>query len=243
MCYATSLRKKREEIEQRLLNKIGATFEDPLDYDPYYHLNGFSHGNLYIIKMNEPESIYPAKWGLVPDWGTHDPEAFWKKSNTLNATSEHIFERASYKDSAEDKRCLVLADGFFEPHHENGVSIPYFCFQPSNEHLEGDLFLFAGLYNELDDALYTATILTLEANPFFAEIHNKRKRMPLVLADHYYEDWLDAGLNQPQLNELMATGFSDRPFRAHPVTRDLYKKGIDTNKPEFVAPLDKDTLF
>ncbi|WP_242131339.1 SOS response-associated peptidase [Aestuariivivens marinum] len=243
MCYSTSLRKKREQIEQRLLSNLGATFEYPLEYNPYYHLNGFTHGNLYIIKMDEPESIYPASWGLVPGWGVHDPESFWKKSNTLNARSEGIFEKPSFKDSAEDKRCLILADGFFEPHHENGVSIPYFCYQPSIEFPEGDLFLFAGLYNELDDELFTTTILTVEANPFFAEIHNKRKRMPLVLADDLYEDWLDDGLNQPQLNELMAYGFTANEFKAHPVTRDLYKKGIDTNTPEFVTPVDKGTLF
>ena len=243
MCYSTSLRKKREQIEQRLLSNLGATFEYPLEYNPYYHLNGFTHGNLYIIKMDAPESIYPASWGLVPHWGIHDPEAFWKKSNTLNARSEGIFEKASFKDSADDKRCLILADGFFEPHHENGVSIPYFCYQPSKAYPEGDLFLFAGLYSELDDELFTTTILTVDANPFFAEVHNKRKRMPLVLADDLYEDWLDDGLNQSQLNELMAFGFTSNEFKAHPVTRDLYKKGIDTNSPEFIAPVDNETLF
>ena len=104
-----------------------------------------------------------------------------KKSNTLNARSESIFEKPSYKESAHEKRCLILADGFYEPHHENGKAIPYFCFQPSKEYPEGDLFLFAGLYNELDDSSLTTTILTTEANNFFAEVHNKKKRMPLIL--------------------------------------------------------------
>ncbi|WP_242117459.1 SOS response-associated peptidase [Aestuariivivens sediminicola] len=243
MCYATSLRKQREAIEQKRFGNLKLRFKAPSEYRPYYHLNGFTHGKLYIIKMDEPEFIYPAIWGLVPHWGAHDPETFFKKSNTLNARSESIFEKASFKDSAEDKRCLVLADGFFEPHHENGVSMPYFCYQPSEVYPEGDLFLFAGLYNELDDARITTTILTVEANAFFAEIHNKRKRMPLVLAEDLYEDWLDEGQSQPQLNELMATGFTTQEFQAHPVTRDLYKRGIDTNTPEFVKAVDKGTLF
>lgn len=251
MCYSTALRKEREEIEQRLYREIEAHFKIPLEYQPTFHLNGFTHGNLYIIKMDEPESIYPASWGLVPDWAIHDPEGFRKKSNTLNARSETIFDKPSFKDSANDKRCLILSDGFYEPHHENGVSIPNFCYQPSKEHPEGDLFMFAGLYNELeegldpilDDKLFTTTILTTEANPFFAEVHNKKKRMPLVLSNDHYEDWLDDGLNTSSVRELMAHGFTSEEFKAHPVSRDLYKKGIDTNKPYIVEPLEKGSLF
>ncbi len=243
MCYSTALRKQREQIEQRLYDQLDAEFEVPLEFEPYFHLNGFTHGNLQIIKMDEPDKIYPASWGLVPDWATHNPSEFYKKGNTLNARSESIFEKPSFKESANDKRCLILADGFFEPHHENNVSIPHFCYQPSKEYPEGDLFLFAGLYNELDDELFTTTILTVEANPFFAEVHNKKKRMPLVLAEDLYEDWLDDGMSQPQLNELMAFGFTSEEFKAHPVSRDLYKKGIDTNKPYIVEPVEKNTLF
>ena len=243
MCYSTALRKKREEVEKRINELIPNDIELPLEYDPYYHLNGFSNGNLYIIKMDEPKSIYPASWGLIPNWAVHNSSEFRKKSNTLNARCESIFEKASFKDSANDKRCLILADGFFEPHHENGISIPYFCYQPSNDYLDGDLFLFAGLYNELDKNLFTATILTTEANNFFAEIHNKKKRMPLILDKDLYEDWLDNGMNPQSLNELMATGFTRETFNAHPVSRDLYKRGIDTNKPYIVQPIEKDTLF
>lgn len=243
MCYSTSLRKKREEIEKKIFDLIPSELEIPFEYNPYYHLNGFSNGNLYIVKMDEPKSIYPASWGLIPNWAIHNPLEFRKKSNTLNARCESIFEKASFKESANDKRCLILADGFFEPHHENGISTPYFCYQPSKKYPEGDLFLFAGLYNELDDNLFTATILTTEANDFFAEIHNKKKRMPLVLDKELFEDWLDDGLNQQSLNELMATGFTRENFSAHRVSRDLYKKGIDTNKPYIIKPVQKNTLF
>ena len=193
--------------------------------------------------MDEPEIIHSANWGLIPSWAAHDPVGFRKKSNTLNARSESIFEKSSYKESAHEKRCLILSDGFFEPHHENGKAIPYFCYQPSKEFPKGDLFLFAGLYNELDDNKYSATILTTNANEFFSEVHNKKKRMPLVLDEHLIEDWLDDGINSQTLNEIMATGFTTNKFIAHPVSRDLYKKGIDTNKPYIVEPVEKESLF
>ena len=121
----------------------------------------------------------------------------------------------TYKDSVAEKRCLILADGFFEPHHENGQAIPYFCSQPSKAYPEGDLFLFAGLYTELNDNTLTTTILTTEANPFFMEVHNKGKRMPLILDNMLLEDWLDDGLNTQSINELMATGFTNNSFKAH----------------------------
>jgi len=243
MCYSTALRKKKEQIEQRLVNQIPAKFPGSTNYQPYFHLNGFTYGDLQVITMDAPEIITTAKWGLIPDWATHNPEAFRKKSNTLNARSESLFEKASYKDSAENKRCLILADGFFEPHHENGVANPYFCYQPSKEYPEGDLILFAGLYNNLDDKTITTTILTTEANGFFAEIHNKKKRMPLILDENYFEDWLDKGINTQSINELMVTGFTNKNFKAHPINRDLYKKNIDTNKPYITEPIQKNTMF
>lgn len=242
MCYSTALRKKREQIEQRLLNAIPAKFPDETEYNPYFHLNGFSNGNLQIIKMDEPNVIHQASWGLVPDWAIHDVKGFRKKSNTLNARSETIFEKASFKDSAENKRCLILADGFYEPHHQNGTPVPHFCYQPSEHYPEGDLFLFAGLYNELENNNYSATILTTEANQFFAEVHNKKKRMPLVLDEFHYEDWLD-DISYSELNEIMATGFTNKTFKAHPVSRDLYKRNIDTNQPYIIEPISKGTLF
>ena len=243
MCYSTALRKKKETIEKELLSQIPAKFPESTDYHPYFHLNGFTYGNLQIITMEEPKVIRSAKWGLIPNWATHNPKVFRKKSNTLNARSESIFEKASYKESAEEKRCLILADGFFEPHHENGQAIPYFCYQPSKEYPEGDLFLFAGLYNGLENDTLTTTILTTEANKFFAEIHNKGKRMPLILNHLYFEDWLDNGITDQEINEIMVNGLNQKEFKAHPVSRDFYKKGFDTNKPYIVKPIPKDTLF
>ena len=113
MCYSTSLRKPIKKIEEKLREPFNATFEVSVEYQPYYHLNGFTHANLQIIKMDDTENIVPASWGLIPQWAMHDPTGFRKKSNTLNARSESIFDKASFRDSASDKRCLILADGFY----------------------------------------------------------------------------------------------------------------------------------
>lgn len=239
MCFEVSLRKKREEITNRL--EIEAMLDT--EYELFFHRSGFTHNNLQIIPNDNPSTLVPAAWGLVPDWATHDPLAFLKKYNTLNAKSETVLASNTYKDSIVNNRCLIIVDGFFEPHHENGVSIPYFCYQPTDRYLDGsDIFAFGGIYSKIEENSYSCSIITVPANPFFAEIHNLKKRMPLVLDEHYFEDWLD-DLNESQINELMAIGFTNKPFKAHPVSRDLYKRGIDTNKPYIIEPVDKESLF
>ena len=232
MCYATSLTKKERKIEESTKRQ----FAIPLEYQEQYHINGFTHTNLHIITQDEPTLIYPADWGLIPRYAFDDPAGF--KYNTLNARSESIFKSNTYKESAKSMRCLILADGFFEPHHYNEKPQPYYCT------LEGHkLFMFAGLYTPLDDEDFTTTIITVPANDLFEKIHNKKKRMPLVLDDQFTNDWIDPSLNQKQVEDLMKTGFTSSTFDTYPVTNAIYKRGVDTNNPETlkpVTPIDPD---
>ena len=240
MCFEKTLSKKEKAIKEHLL----IDFAIPMEYQPYYHITGFTHPNIYIIPMEEPDLVYPASWGLVPEWGMNDIPAFHKKYNTLNAKSETIFSSGTYKKSAQSQRCVILADGFFEPQKNQGVSIPHFCYIPSKEFEDGrDLFMFAGLYTELDDELYTASIITMPANDFFAEIHNVKKRQPLVLAEDLIDEWFNDRMDEKNLTELMKHGFTAKEFKAHPVTRDLYKRGVNTNHEHILQPVPKEPLF
>jgi putative SOS response-associated peptidase YedK len=67
--------------------------------------------------------------------------------------------------------------------------------------------------------------------------------MPLILDHDLFSDWLDYGINPQSLNELMANGFTRKKFKAHPVSGNFYKKGIDTNKPYIIEPVQRNTLF
>jgi len=171
MCFDISSTK----IKQLVKKNQTASFYRDFDYQPFYHANGFTHPTISIIKIGEPQTIYPSSWGFVPDWGENNVSSFRKKYNTLNAKSVTLFSSNMYKESALEKRCLIIADGFFEPHKSYDTSIPYYCYVPSTEFIDGrDLFVFAGIYNELNDAL-SCSIITTEANDFFAEIHNVKK--------------------------------------------------------------------
>lgn len=231
MCYSTTLTESEAEIEKETKRQ----FRYPMEYEPYFYQSAFNHGNLYIIPQKEPKLIRPAMWGLVPKWAMKgDISDFLKKNYTNNARSESIFDKKSFKDFPVTNRCLILANGFFEPHHEAGNAYPYFCHHPDNS-----LFLFAGLYSELDEELHSCTIITVEANEQFEKVHNKKKRMPLVLDPELTEEWLRDDLNEANITELMKVGFTNKEFECYPVTRDLYKpKFTEKNSPVAIKKVD-----
>ena len=241
MCYETALTKKKKEVKENF-NK---DFANPEQYEIYYHRSGFTHPNLQIVKMNEPNTIYPAEWGYVPSWGMRDITAFRKKYNTLNIKSETLFQGVS-KEAAFENRCLIIADGFFEPHKTAGNSIPYFCYIPTDKYADNrDLFVFGGIYSEVDDDTnqFTCSILTMEANPFFTEVHNVKKRQPLVLDEELYGEWFNPDLNEENVLELIKNGFTSKEFKAHPVSTDLYKRNLNTNKPYIIEEVPPPNLL
>ena len=143
MCYEASLTKDKPLIEF----KYKAKFKIDFEFEPFYHRSAFGYPNLYIIKQDEQDGIYPSTWGLVPEYSLENVDGFRKKYNTYNARSQSIFTSGVYKKSAFEKRCLIIADGFFEPHKEGKISIPYYCYIPSKIYKDGrDLFLTKLLY-------------------------------------------------------------------------------------------------
>ena len=232
MCNATSLTKLKEEIVKASKRK----FVYPEVYEPYYHINGFGDKLLHIIPQDDAKRIWPADWKLIPDFHKGAPTDF--KYNTLNARSEDIFTSNTYKNSAVSGRCLILADGFFEPHTyvkpgtKTEKKQPYYITLP-----EQKLFYFAGLFNKLDEELYTVTILTLDANDTMAKIHNTKKRMPLILDEQFTENWIDPTLNEKQIKNLINVSFTNERLNYHPVSNAIYKRGVDTNKPEILKPV------
>lgn len=232
MCNATSLTKGAEQI--RKISK--RTFVYPEVYEPYYHINAFGDKLLHIIPQDDAKRIWPAVWKLIPDF--HQGAASEFAYHTYNARSEDIFTSNTYKKSAETGRCLILADGFFEPHKyvkpgtKTEKTQPYYITLPDQK-----LFYFAGLFNKIDEELYTVTILTLDANDTMAQIHNAKKRMPLILDEQFTENWIDPTLNEKQIKDLINVSFTNEALGYYPVTNDIYKRGLETNKLEILKPV------
>lgn len=195
MCFHS----KQTQTAVQLENRFKAKFVEPNSYSPAVY-NGFQFPRTPVITNNEPQSIQMVKWGLIPKWAQDTNFA----KNTLNARIETINEKPSFKNYVE-QRCLVLCDGFFEwqwldsagkKKQKYSIGLP-----------EGEPFGFAGLWNVWTDKssgemVNTYTILTTEANELMSEIHNTKKRMPILIARDREEDWL-SGNNMITQNDLL----------------------------------------
>jgi putative SOS response-associated peptidase YedK len=123
------------------------------------------------------------RWGLVPFWAK-DPSI---GNRMINARAETVAEKPSFRAAYRSRRCLILADGFYEWRKESDVKVPYFISLAS-----GDPFAFAGLWEDwhakdADDSLQTTTIITTAANEFMNTLH---PRMPVVLEKERADRWL-----------------------------------------------------
>ena len=109
----------------------------------------------------------------------------------INARSESIAEKPSFRNAFKKRRCLILADGFYEWKGEKSRKQPMFITLPDHKP-----FAFAGLWetwNTKDDqdSIYkSCTIITTQASQSIRDIHH---RMPVILKQQVYESWLDPG--------------------------------------------------
>jgi putative SOS response-associated peptidase YedK len=185
MCYHTTQTKIALEVETR----FKAVIDDPLQFLPQKHINGFDYPKTPVIIDEKPNIITHYNWGLIP--GCSKDEEI--KKYTLNAKIETVNEKPSFKNSV-DKRCLIIANGYYEwqwLEPKGKAKQKYELCLPNEE-----LFAFAGLYSNWVDKntgeiKNTYTILTTDASPLLAEIHNHKKRMPVVLKREDESKWLN----------------------------------------------------
>lgn len=185
MCFLTTQTKFPLEVAKR----FNATIDPTFDFKTSSHISGFDYPSTPVIIDEKPSIITHYQWGLIPSWAT-DQEI---KKYTLNAKIETVNTKPSFKNSV-NKRCLVIANGYYEWQwlDPKGKAKQKYELCLPNE----ALFAFAGLYShwvdkETGEIKNTYTILTTEANPLLAEIHNHKKRMPVVLKREDESKWLE----------------------------------------------------
>ena len=179
MCYRVQINADKIKLQKR----FNATFQDSELEFVGGEINGFSHPNLPVITDRNSTIIQPMEWGLLPSWAAD--KSFRK--NTLNCKIETAAEKPTFRNSL-NQRCLILVSGFYEwKHVTEGKKIvkQKFLLTSPNQ----DFFTLAGLYNNWNGT-NTFTILTTEANELMAEIHNTKKRMPVVLKQQEEALWL-----------------------------------------------------
>lgn len=190
MCYTIKIDMTREELERR----FGATLSEPKKFQQGSKVNAFSLPLLPVICNDNAGEIRLYQWGLIPNWVKDAKNAGEIRTKTFNARSETLAEKPSFRHILNKKRCLVLTNGFYEWQTSGKEKIPYFVglsAQPA--------FALAGLYDqwtnrETGEQLNTFTVITTRANPMMEEIHNIKKRMPVILAPEAEKNWLNLSL-------------------------------------------------
>jgi putative SOS response-associated peptidase YedK len=217
MCGRTSLFVPPQEIERR----FDAEFIDR--WTPQYNIA--PQEKLATIQNDASKEIDQLEWGLIPHW-VDDPGDGPKP---INARAESVAEKPYFRDAFSKRRCLVIADGFYEWKGERGHKQPYRV-----QTVDGDPYAYAGLWESWGtngDTRETVTIITTEANGVVAPIHD---RMPVMLEPDEEDVWLEsddedelAGLLDPYPNELT---------EAYPISKKVNDPGYE--QPDVIEPVD-----
>jgi len=164
------------------------------------------------------------QWGLVPSWAK-DASIGYKM---INARSETISEKPSFRVPFSRRRCLIPADGFYEWAQGEGGKIPYYFYLKDHKP-----FTFAGLWEEWQppegELLRTCTIITCAANDVLKQYH---ERMPVILPADIRWLWLDPAAKAPELQSWLKPYPSDG-MAWHEVAKLVNKPDADV--PECVA--------
>jgi putative SOS response-associated peptidase YedK len=186
MCFHSQQSKDAQTLEKR----FKAKFVDAAQYQPSIY-NGFAFPFTPVITSLHFEEIQLFSWGLMPSWAKNIDF----RKNTLNAKVETIAEKPSFKN-IQNQRCLVLLDAFFEWQWLDslGKKKQKYCIELP----DASPFALAGLWSTWSDPLTdtlwnTYTILTTDANEQMSQIHNSKKRMPMILTPEEESIWLQNG--------------------------------------------------
>lgn len=166
------------------------------------------------------------RWGLIPSWAKDAKIS----ARMINARGETLAEKPSFRSAFKHRRCLVLADGFYEWKRLETKKQPYY-FQLKNK----QPFAFAGLWEEWQSAdeikITSCTIITTDANELLQPIHH---RMPVILQPEDYDEWLDPQQNKTEtLQQLL------HPLESEKMTMTAVSTRVNNphhNNPECIAP-------
>lgn len=153
-------------------------------------------------------TITSMRWGLIPSWAT-DPS-----SAQINARTETILEKPSFKESFERRRCLIPADGFYEWRRRGKTK------QPFHFGLKDDsLFAFAGIWDRWKDSngagIESCAILTTTPNELMQDVHD---RMPVIVGEQDYVAWLNTPPADSQRLTDLLLPYGAELMRRYPVS-------------------------
>ncbi|MCK4406251.1 MAG: SOS response-associated peptidase [Bacteroidales bacterium] len=220
MCGRFSFSPLTRIIEERFDIEV-----DESNYKPSY--NCAPSQNLAVISNVVPGKLSFFRWGLIPFWAK-DPSI---GNRLINARAETVTQKPSFKNSFQQKRCLVLSDGFYEwKKGEEKEKIPYRVFLKNDA-----LFSMAGIWDTWKDAegkpIHSFAIITTSPNNLMKNIH---QRMPVILNKNDEKNWLENN-NTDELSKLL------EPYPSNEMTAYQISKLVNSplnNSPEIIKPVN-----
>jgi putative SOS response-associated peptidase YedK len=194
----------------------------------------------YNVAPSQPVAVIPNtgenkltmfKWGLIPSW-SKDPSI---GDRMINARSETLAEKPSFRNAYRRRRCLILSDGFYEWQQNPTLRTK----QPVFIRFEDKRpFAFAGLWeiwNSPDGSeIRSCTIITTQPNALLQPIHN---RMPVILPPETYQEWLSREERLPEKLNHLLTPFPPEEMVAYPVSKMVNSPQVDS--PDLIRPINE----
>lgn len=231
MCFTVNVNLIKEEIEER----YGVNFPGKYRYEPSYYYHAFGLPDLPAICSGDQASVRLLKWGLVPSWTETDADAEEIRLKTFNARAESIDRKPSYSSSFKSKRCIIPVRGFYEWQHTANGKIPWYIYGSDDE-----IISLAGLYSEwvqssTGELLSTFTVITTDANKMMAEIHNSKKRMPVILSGQDEKKWIDLSVPPSEALSMLKPS-REELLKAHTISPLINDRSANRNKPDLIKP-------
>lgn len=171
---------------------------------------------LPVITNKDPDLIQLFKWGLIPSW-SKDSSIGHKM---INARSETIMEKPSFKTPFKTKRCLVIADSYYEWKNTSEGKQPY-RIKLSNQ----EVFAFAGIWEiwNHEETIKSFSIITTQAVKELSDLH---ERMPVILPKENMKAWINDSLKQEEALALINDCIKDN-FEYYQVSKKVNSPNND----------------
>ncbi|MEE8206594.1 MAG: SOS response-associated peptidase [Nitrospinaceae bacterium] len=222
MCGRKTLTRDMQSIIEELAVE---DWEDPDNYLPSYNIAPTQTSP--VLVQNGKRIVRPMRWGLIPYWAKDKSIG----SKLINARSETITQKPSFQNLVPRRRCLVIADGYYEWKRESNVKQPYYIHSP-----EGKLLLMAGLWDTWKDAgaglLHSYTIITKKSDQAIASLHH---RMPVIIPHDAAGTWIQTAKHS-SYNALKLLGTATVALDAFAVSTAVNSPAY--NKPDCIRPLE-----
>lgn len=226
MCGRFTLRQTPEEIAVSF--QLSAIDEQIIT--PQYNIAPTKTiAAITLDAKNSQRQLKGLRWGLIPSWAKDDKIGY----RLINARAETLSEKASFRNAFKNRRCLILADGFYEWQKTEKQKQPYY-FQLKDK----KPFAFAGLWETWQppdgEIIASCTIITTEANELVKPIHDQ---MPVILSPDAYDQWLDPKMKQSEIITPLLKPYDEQAMETYSVSQAVNRPSY--NQPDCIEPLSK----